>query len=421
MASPAKITEVLPDTLPEDFREWDDEESPSTQPIRLASSEHGPGLGVVPRLAAQFAESHGAVTAPGNLLGGAALPTSAPEFAEDSVFLHRVRSLSPTLDRPHETVAQRPATVPAIEEVRFSAPRPNGTAAAAARKATLAPHAVAITEADEILLHSFRAETAEQKPAKKKRFIIAGTSAALVVVLAAAMIPVLSHRTASSVKPVAAPEPAVTVIQQPEDATLKPTLSTPTVPAPTEPAAAARDAQHSSGAEPTSDQENAGPSRAQAQIMKDQLNAPARIHLAADPAEQAPPPSSGFAAADMDGSGNSNAIGSVFSSAKQPGVGAASPKVVNVSSGVTFGLLIQKTPPDYPLIARAARVSGTVVLAATISKTGTIKNLQVVSGPVMLRESAVDAVRTWRYKPYKLDNRPTEIETTINVTFSLDY
>jgi protein TonB len=38
----------------------------------------------------------------------------------------------------------------------------------------------------------------------------------------------------------------------------------------------------------------------------------------------------------------------------------------------------------------------------------------------MLQESAVDAVRTWRYKPYKLNNRPTEVETTINVTFSLD-
>jgi protein TonB len=102
-------------------------------------------------------------------------------------------------------------------------------------------------------------------------------------------------------------------------------------------------------------------------------------------------------------------------------VGAASPKAVTVSSGVIFGLLIQKRPPVYPLIAKAARVSGTVVLAATISKTGTIKNLHVVSGPVMLQESAVDAVRTWRYKPYKLNNQPTEVETTINVTFSLQY
>jgi TonB family protein len=277
-----------------------------------------------------------------------------------------------------------------------------------------------MTEANEILPHFLRPKMAEQKPAEKKRLIIAGTSAVLVVALAAAVIPVLGHRTASSVKPVTTPEPTVTVNHQPEDATLKPTLSTPTVPAPTEPAAAVRDAQHSLGAESTSDRENAGPSRAQAQIMNDQLNAPARIHVAATPAEQAPPPSGGFAAADMYGSGNNSAIRSVFNSASQPVVGAASPEVINVSSGITSGLLILKRPPVYPSIARAARVSGTVVLAATISKTGTIKNLQVVSGPEMLRESAVDAVRAWRYKPYKLDNRPTEVDTTINVTFSLD-
>jgi len=420
MASPAKIAELLPDTLPEDFGDWDDEGSPSTQSVRLACSDHGPGPGVVPEPTTQPAESHGTVTAPGNLLLGAALPASAPEFVEDAVFLDRLRSLSPALDRRHETVVKTLVATRAIEEVQLSAPRPNGTAAAAARKATPAPQAAAMTEADELLFHFFPAETAEPKAGKKKRHIIAGTGAALVVVLAVAMISVLSHRTTSSVHPVAAPRPAVTEMRQPENATLKPTHSTRTTSAPIQPAAAAKDAQHSSGAEPTSDRENARPSRAQAQIMNDQLNAPARIHLAAAPVEQPPPPSSGFAAADMGGSSNNNAIGSVFSSAKQPGVGVASPKVVTVSSGVTSGLLIQSRPPVYPTIAKAARVSGTVVLAATISKTGTIKSLRVVSGSDMLRESAVDAVRTWRFKPYKLDNQPTEIETTINVTFSLD-
>ena len=64
-------------------------------------------------------------------------------------------------------------------------------------------------------------------------------------------------------------------------------------------------------------------------------------------------------------------------------------------------------------------MSGTVELHAIISKDGTIKDLHVVSGPAMLRQAAVDAVRTWRYKPYKLNNEPTEVETTINVVFTL--
>ncbi|HEY1646857.1 MAG TPA: TonB family protein [Terracidiphilus sp.] len=275
------------------------------------------------------------------------------------------------------------------------------------------PQATAMTEADEILFRSFRAEMAEPKPAKKKRPIIVATSAVLVVVLAATMIPVLSHRTAPSMKPVAASGSAITVIRPPEDPAL-----TPTVPAPTQPGAAATDAQHSPGAAPPSDRKNAGPSQAQAQMMNDQLNAPARIHITAAPAEPASPPSSGFAAADMDGSANNNVIGSAFGSAKQLGVRAASPRLA-VAAGIAFGLLIHKTPPVYPPIAKTARISGTVVLAVTISKTGTIENLRVVSGPAMLREAAVDAVRTWRCKPYTLNDQPTEIQTTINVMFSL--
>jgi protein TonB len=82
-------------------------------------------------------------------------------------------------------------------------------------------------------------------------------------------------------------------------------------------------------------------------------------------------------------------------------------------------MLIQKTPPIYPPIARAARVSGTVELHATISKNGTIKDLHVVSGPAMLQQAAVDAVRNWRYKPYKLNNEPVEVETTIRLVFAL--
>jgi len=92
---------------------------------------------------------------------------------------------------------------------------------------------------------------------------------------------------------------------------------------------------------------------------------------------------------------------------------------VNISAGVAVGMLIQKTTPIYPPIAKAARVSGTVILQAEISKQGTITNLRVVSGPAMLQAAAIDAVKTWRYRPYLLNNEPVEVETTINVIFSL--
>jgi protein TonB len=91
-----------------------------------------------------------------------------------------------------------------------------------------------------------------------------------------------------------------------------------------------------------------------------------------------------------------------------------------VSQGVMNGLLLFKALPIYPPIAVATRTEGTVVLAAIISKTGSIENLRVMSGPGMLQQSALDAVRRWRYRPYTLNGQPVEVETTVNVVFKLD-
>jgi protein TonB len=83
------------------------------------------------------------------------------------------------------------------------------------------------------------------------------------------------------------------------------------------------------------------------------------------------------------------------------------------------GNLILKVTPNYPPIAKAARVQGTVVLQATISKTGSIENLRVITGPQMLQQAALDAVKAWRYRPYLLSGEPVEVDTTINVVFTL--
>ena len=106
---------------------------------------------------------------------------------------------------------------------------------------------------------------------------------------------------------------------------------------------------------------------------------------------------------------------------RRPAVTVVRPEVktLRVSTAVEDGLLIRKTMPVYPAIARAAGVSGTVALAATISKTGTIENLRVTGGPPMLQRAALDAVSTWLYRPYLLDGKPVEVETTVNVIFTL--
>jgi protein TonB len=160
--------------------------------------------------------------------------------------------------------------------------------------------------------------------------------------------------------------------------------------------------------------------RAQAEAMNHQLNAPSRIpnDLKMLAGREAPP-SSGFASSGIDGMGGMGSAANVFSGQNGPKVKVAAPTKMSISAGVAGGLLIQKTAPTYPQIAREARVSGTVVIQATISKTGAIQNLRAVSGPTMLRQPAMDAVKTWRYKPYMLDGEPVDVETTVSVNFTL--
>ncbi len=123
--------------------------------------------------------------------------------------------------------------------------------------------------------------------------------------------------------------------------------------------------------------------------------------------------------------GATNAVSSLGSfldggtTSSRPVVKAALPVKIAISSGVMAGNKIAGENPSYPAIAKSARIAGAVVLAATISKTGAIQNLRVTSGPPMLTASALNAVKTWRYRPYLLNGEPVEVDTTINVIFSL--
>jgi protein TonB len=83
------------------------------------------------------------------------------------------------------------------------------------------------------------------------------------------------------------------------------------------------------------------------------------------------------------------------------------------------GNLIHRVQPEYPLLARQARIEGAVVLQAVISRDGAIENLRVVSGHPLLVRAAADAVRQWRYRPYSLNGEAVEVETQVTVIFRL--
>jgi periplasmic protein TonB len=82
-----------------------------------------------------------------------------------------------------------------------------------------------------------------------------------------------------------------------------------------------------------------------------------------------------------------------------------------VISHLEEGQIQNRVQPIYPPIAKLARIEGDVVLSAVITTNGDIQQVHVVSGPPLLQEAALQAIRQWRSRPYILNGRPIEIET----------
>ena len=95
------------------------------------------------------------------------------------------------------------------------------------------------------------------------------------------------------------------------------------------------------------------------------------------------------------------------------------PKRVRIGGQVQAAKIISQARPNYPPLAKQARIQGTVRLQAIIAKDGTVQELQVLSGHPLLVQAAQDAVRQWRYQPTLLNGEPVEVVTTIDVVFTL--
>lgn len=118
-------------------------------------------------------------------------------------------------------------------------------------------------------------------------------------------------------------------------------------------------------------------------------------------------------------------IGGVLSAAagdaptSPPLPGNTAPMRIRVGGLVESAKLISQPKPDYPPLARTARVQGVVRLDAIIGKDGTIEDLKVISGHPLLVKAALDAVQHWQYQPTFLNGEPVEVATEIDVNFSL--
>jgi periplasmic protein TonB len=165
----------------------------------------------------------------------------------------------------------------------------------------------------------------------------------------------------------------------------------------------------------------------QTDIVNGQLRTPTKIPKKIEmiKEDEAPPPvmaSAGVVGGvpgGVPGGQMGGVIGGIISSTPVAVPKVAAPQRVRVSSGVVTGLKIRDVKPMYPPLARQARIQGTVVLQALISKTGDIENLQLISGHPMLAPAAIEAVKQWKYKPYLLNGEPVEVETQVQVNFTL--
>jgi periplasmic protein TonB len=164
----------------------------------------------------------------------------------------------------------------------------------------------------------------------------------------------------------------------------------------------------------------------QTDIVNGELRTPTKIpqKIQMIKEDEAPPPMAaggvvGGVPGGIPGGQMGGVIGGIISSTPVAVPKVATPQRVRVSQGVSQGLLIRKVNPTYPPLARQARIQGTVILRAVISKDGSIENLQLVSGHPMLAPAAIEAVKQWRYKPYLLNGEPVEVDTEVQVNFTL--
>jgi protein TonB len=166
--------------------------------------------------------------------------------------------------------------------------------------------------------------------------------------------------------------------------------------------------------------------KVQSEVINGQLRTPTKIPQKVQmiKEEEAPPDLGaggvpGGVPGGIPGGSAGGVMGGILSTTPVAVPKVATPQRVRVSTGVATGLLLRKVQPNYPPLAKAARIQGHVLLQAEISKDGTIQNLQLISGHPMLAPAAIEAVKQWRYKPYLLNGEPVAVETQVDVIFSL--
>jgi protein TonB len=137
--------------------------------------------------------------------------------------------------------------------------------------------------------------------------------------------------------------------------------------------------------------------------------------------EEALPPEPPPAAAGLLGGLGGDILGGLGagSSGAAPPPPPKTPTRIKLGGSVQEAKIVARPSPIYPPLAKQARIQGSVVLHAIIDKDGTVTQLEVISGHPLLVQSALAAVKQWRYQPTQLNGEPVEVDTQITVNFVL--
>lgn len=391
-------TPEFPDTLPEDFAEWDGgEQQPATAPVKQAPAP---------------------TARPTEIRPPAATRVVAPE--------REVTPHQPVIRTAKAAPAPPKAAPKADADQGWQPPRPKQQSAPA--KADFAP-AINQRQAEAKLAEALWPEGEPKKKAKSeegqgsRRGLLIGVGAAVVVAgLGGGAYFVSRSHTQSHPAPIA----QTTTLNPAEPAEGAMPMGSP---------AGKPDPRNANSANNVQSQSASAQSSNQSASQQNAQDASSDNSTTDNSQQQAPPqnvnmaqftaqsqiPRGGQQPTEPAPSGNimmgGGTAAPIIGGSSNEHVQFVASKPIDVSSAALQ--LTRRTTPDYPEIARNSHVSGVVTVAITITPQGTVADARAVNGPSLLRQPAVNAVRNWRFKPYMVNGHPVPVTSEVNVNFAI--
>jgi TonB family protein len=320
--------------------------------------------------------------------------------------------IKPAVSAPLSTPRTVPPTIAKVEAIRASAVvEPLAAPLAPSRKEEHRAEAKPQSQSSHVSFGTFDSVAAETRKSGNRWILI---SAAIVVLAAGGTFGYLKMRKPAGSESHAQPPAPVASAQPlpaPQPLANSAVAETASGPSSSAPLVKPKDATTNESSKRPDKNSKPSPAPPEARRTPETValtSAPSRISSTAGDAGQSSDSAPALTVGSPSASGNLNSL--------------ASPVVASTPSMMTQSTLeplsvIKRVAPIYPPVARQRLLSGTIVIEATVDETGKVKDVKLVSGSPIFREAAFDAVKQWVYKPAKLNGRPIEQKTTIQLSF----